>query len=711
MRRMSTGLQRAVVSVLVMVSSIWASSVSARVDSAEVPGNVVLITLDTTRADHLGAYGWSHARTPHLDALAARGTRFERCDTVAPITLPSHSSLLTGLLPPRHGVRDNATFVLPSEIQTITTRLRAAGFDTGAVVSAVVLARRHGLDQGFRLYDDDLGSGYTAGTVVGERQAEDTTLAAQRLLQQLKPPFFLWVHYFDPHEEYRPPTQFADAATGPHRRYDGEIAYMDAQVGALLDTLPERTHVAVVGDHGEMLGDHGELTHGLLLYQGARRVPLLLAGPDVPTGHVHSCLVRTTDVAPTLLQFAGVEIPAGLDGESLLPLLPSAASAVDDGVPECRDRLSYSESFLPFFAYQWYPLRTLSNGRFLFLQAPESSLYQLSTDPGEVRDLAAEQPAAVRLWQKRMRDVLAEMGEDLEGEMRPENVISDEQRSQLESLGYLGGGGGGAVAAELPDPRTMTDVAQQLHEAFERVQQGECEDVLRTLQTIVQRDAHNFPALSLAATCLRDGGRVEDALALFRRAAEVNPLSPNPVANIAGCLLLLGRQAEAEAEYRRALALDPTIAEAATNLARLLRQARRQPQALTVLTGALDAGSHDPRVYLERGLIYTELGRLEPALDDFREASRRQPTDVTSLENAARTAYHLRRSGEAASYYERLLLLEPRRLDLWKTLGAVYHFELGKREDALRCFRRALTLEIDPAERGQLEQLVAQLSG
>ncbi len=282
-----------------------ALAVAARVAPPETPRpNVVLITLDTTRADHLGAYGWKHARTPNLDGLSRRGARFERCDTAAPITLPSHATILTGLFPPRHGVRDNGTFALPAAVETVTSRLRAAGYDTAAVVSAIVLARRYGLDQGFRLYDDDLGTGYAEATETSERPAEATTRAALAAVSKLRPPFFLWVHYFDPHEEYRPPARLAEKMSGPNRLYDGEIAYVDEQIGALLAGLPVSTDIAVVGDHGEMLGERGELTHGLMLYAAARRVPLILAGPDVPAGRAVPCLVRTADVAPTLLSWA-----------------------------------------------------------------------------------------------------------------------------------------------------------------------------------------------------------------------------------------------------------------------------------------------------------------------------------------------------------------------------------------------------------------------
>jgi arylsulfatase A-like enzyme/Flp pilus assembly protein TadD len=660
--------------------------------------NLVLITLDTTRADHLGAWGWPHARTPNLDALARRGSRFVRCDTAAPITLVSHSTILTGLYPPRHGVRDNGTFALAPKLETVAETLGGAGYDTAAIVSAIVLARRHGLDQGFRTYDDDMGTGYSAGTEESERPAAATTDAALAALGKLRAPYFLWVHYFDPHEEHKPPTPYADAASGPHRLYDAEIAYMDHEIGRLLAALPADTDLVVVGDHGEMLGEHGELTHGLLLAGAVRRVPLLLAGPGVPAGKNEECLVRTVDIAPTLLQLAGLPPRPGTDGRSLLPL-PSAGKSCD--------RLSYTESFLPFFAYKWYPLRSISDGNFLYLQAPKPSVFHVAADPAEQRDLAIDHPRVAAPWGRRLEQVLAAMGEPVAPRVSAQNVLTDEQRAELASLGYASGGAGGQVTAELPDPRAMMQVANDLHHAVELVQQDRCAEALPSLQRIVKQDAHNFPALELAGQCVRDAGREADALALFQRAARENELSAVPVANAAGSLLALGRRDEAEREYRKALTLDATQPESASNLARILRERGDRRAALAVLDGAVAAGSHGPVVYLERGTVLAEAGRLDEALRDFREAARRSPTDPVPLENAARACYHLGRARDAAQSYEALLRIAPDRVDVWKTLGALY-LELDERADAERCFRRALQLERDPAERAKLEDLLRE---
>lgn len=406
------------------------------------------------------------------------------------------------------------------------------------------------------------------------------------------------MHYYDPHEEYRPPSRFADLGSGASRLYDGEIAFVDEQLGELLAALPAETVVAVVGDHGEMLGEHGETSHGLLLFEGARRVPLLLSGPGVPKGAVEPCLARTADLYPTLLGLAGVAPPPGLDGEPLLPLRGDAGCG----------RISYSESFLPYFAYKWYPLRALSDGRALFLDAPTPSLYQLDGPGGEQSDLAATQPGLVRLWSRRLDRLLETAGERRDRAAEPADTLTEEQRRQLASLGYLGAGGGGSVSAELPDPRARVEIARRLHVAAEGVQQGRCPEVLRELQRIVTEDSHNFPAISLAGQCLRDEGRHAEALALFERAARENPRSAVPVANVAACLLALGRVEEGERELRHALALDPAQSESAAKLARRLRESGRGGEAVAVLDGAIGAGALAPEVFLERGVARAERG-------------------------------------------------------------------------------------------------------
>ncbi len=663
-----------------------------------VPLNVLLLTLDTTRADHLGAWGWPHARTPNLDALAARGVRFSRCDTAAPITLPSHATILTGLFPPRHGARDNGTFVVAPAQTTLAERLRGAGYRTAAVVSSRVLARHYGLDQGFDSYDDDVNADPAHGTRVDERSASGATAAARAALDGPQP-FFLWVHYFDPHAAYQPPPALAASATGPTPLYDAEIAFVDQAIGDLLASLPPNTVVAVVGDHGEMLGEHGEATHGLLLYPGARRVPLILAGPGLPAGRTVECLVRTADLVPTLLGLAKLPVPDDLDGRSLLPLLGDA--------PPC-DRLSYVESFLPFYSHHWYPLRALADDSWLYLDAPQPSLYDLARDAAESRDLAAQEPARTASWAQRLSALLADMGESLHGAAGAAQAASEEERRRLTSLGYLGGAGGGTVSGALPDPRGMTAVAQELHDIAISLQTGRCGPALDRLRVVLRRDPHNVAALDYATQCLLQAGRWADALRFAETAARENPSSPTPRINRASALAHLGEKTAAMAEYRQALVFDPSSREAAVGLARLLRDGGQATEALAVLDRSIAAGARDPGNYLERGITWAELGRIDKALADFEEAARRDPQNPLPIGNAARAADRLGRLGEAVGLYERLLTLEPGNTRALEALGSL-HFKLHQPEPALRRWRQALALERDPIQRQRIESLIRQL--
>ncbi len=466
------------------------------------------------------------------------------------------------------------------------------------------------------------------------------------------------MHYYDPHEEYRPPTRFADAASGPHRLYDGEIAYMDSEIGRLLQALPQATVVAAVGDHGEMLGEHGELTHGVLPFAAARRVPLMLAGPGVPAAQS-----RTAWHAPRTSFRRCSRSPGSTSRRA-----STASRSSPAGPGAACSRVSYSESFLPYYAYKWYPLRTLSDGRALFLQAPQPALFRLDSDPGEAqrsrRRRTGAPPALGDAARAPARGGRGEArgGAGAAGDAR-RGAAPPARQSRLSLRRRSGERSGSAVAGDLPDPRERVGIAQALHTAAARIQQGGCAEVLRELERIVREDPHNFPALALSGQCLRDAGRHADALRLYERAAQENPASAVPVANVAGSLLQLGRRAEAEREFRHALALDPTEGDSAANLARLLRDSGRGAEALAILDRTIAAGGTSAQLFLERGTMRATAGRLEEALADFREAVRRAPTDPLALENAARALFALGRLQEAALAYETLarLAARPRR--------------------------------------------------
>ncbi len=314
------------------------------------PPNVILVTIDTMRPDHMGCEGYEGARTPNLDAFAASGFHFLRCTTPVPITLPAHTSILTGTTPLYHGVHDNTVYkVAPSNL-TLAEILSESGYDTAGFISGVPLIREFQIDQGFAKYDDDLevddlyswspGRGSDGATQMEERKADATTAAAIRWLrEEAREPFFLWVHYFDPHQSYDPPPPYGDLFYD--RPYDGEIAFVDEQFGRLLaavddEDMSRRTSVVVTGDHGEGLGEHGELTHAMLTYDSTLRVPLImqLVGED-SGGDRLTDEVQLTDIAPTILDHVGLEVPAVMQGVSLVPRLRENRSIRD----RCTSRL------------------------------------------------------------------------------------------------------------------------------------------------------------------------------------------------------------------------------------------------------------------------------------------------------------------------------------------------------------------------------------
>ena len=349
--------------------------VDGRPREASAKPSVLLISIDTTRADRLGCYGRLDASTPNLDRWATEGVVFENAVTSVPITLPAHASLMSGLLPHGHGVRDNGIYRVPDEPPTLAALLAEAGYDTAAVVGAAVLDRQYGLDRGFESYEDSVGP---MGLAIAERDAAAVTSAAAAAARSLRKPFFLFVHYYDPHAAYSPPTPFAERFRPD--LYQGEIAYVDEQVGRLRRELEglgllEDTVVVITSDHGESLGEHGEPTHGVFLYQATLRVPLIIVAPKRwPGGRRVAALASLIDVPPTLLELTGVRVPDGLDGRSLAPAVDGAAAGA---------RWLPLESEFGYNSYGWAPLSGITDGALKWIDAPEPELYDLVTDPAE----------------------------------------------------------------------------------------------------------------------------------------------------------------------------------------------------------------------------------------------------------------------------------------------------------------------------------------
>lgn len=635
--------------------------------------NILLITLDTTRADHLGAYGNRRARTPNLDRLAARGVLFERAITAAPLTLPAHASLLTGQYPFSHGVRNNGTFTLTGAMPTLTAALHEAGYRTAAFVSAFVLDHRYGLARGFDRYDDRLAI---------ERRGGDTAALAQAWLGETAGdprPFFVWVHLYDPHDPYEPPPPFAQAfADSP---YDGEIAYDDEVIAGVLDRVrtvgaAESTIVAVAGDHGESLGDHGEATHGLFVYESTIRIPLIMSGGGLPSGRRIPALVRGIDLAPTLLDAAGVPPLRATDGRSLLPLVAGHGPGPQD---------AYAETYFPELYMNWAPLRALQDARWKFIDAPEPELFDLANDDGERTNLASREPARAAALRQAVVNAASARTPDA-----ALTRVDRETAQKLAALGYIGTVGASTAgdAASRPDPKTMVDVFNTLRAANTAVQRGEFKQAEAAARRVLARDGDNAFATMILARAEMEQGRLREASSHYRRYASLVPASADAHHWRAICLSRLGEIDRAIEEEDAALALDPADAEAYelrggllasrsrteaavsdlrkavalspdnalfhVGLARVLVDMRNLPEAERAVRRALDLQPDNPDALAASASLRAAQGQLDAARIAFeRSLARRAEADDVRLDYA-RVLDRLGRRSEARAEYERL---------------------------------------------------------
>ncbi len=499
------------------------------------PPSVLLLTLDTTRADALGVYvgrkaGGRGARTPVLDRLAARGVRWAQAITPAPLTLPAHASLFTGLAPPEHGVQTNGSDVLARAVPTLAEAYGSRGYTTAGFVASTVLDRNFGLARGFGSYGDRF---------TGVRVAREMTDAALEWLgrQSAGKPLFLWVHYYDPHTPYSPPGLDPEAPLA--QRYAGEVASMDKEIGRLLAALPGgagRWLIAAVGDHGESLGEHGEPDHGIFLYHSTLHVPLLLAGPGVPRGKVVEEAVSTSRLASTLLRLTG-KGKAALPFGRPLPGLPALDSGTASPV--------YAETRYPLTAYGWSPLEAMFDGRFKLIVAPRPELYDLAADPGETRNLLEEGQEG-RQEARRLKAALRAAQRSFMAHPTPSAAADPELARALESLGYLSGSGTSGKGTL--DPKDGPALLAELAAAKELMRQRNWPQAVARLKELVRRSPGSVGFLMPLAQALLEKGEDGAAIATYRQAVRENPRRIETHRSLAAAYRRLGREEEAKLE-------------------------------------------------------------------------------------------------------------------------------------------------------------------
>ncbi|HJS59707.1 MAG TPA: sulfatase-like hydrolase/transferase [Vicinamibacteria bacterium] len=657
------------------------------------PRNLLIVTLDTLRADHVGSYGYVAARTPRLDGLAARGLRFERATTVTPLTLPAHSSLLTGTFPAFHGVRDNGGFYLGDEQVTLAEVLKERGFRTGGFVSAFVLDSRWGIAQGFdRFFDEFDFSKFekAAGMDAIQRPGRETVDAALAwLAEDRRKPFFAWVHLYDPHTPYTaPPEQAALFPRGLLGAYDAEIAEADTQLGRLLDALEGdgrlgSTLVAVLGDHGEMLGEHGEATHGFFVYDAAVRIPMVLAGPAVPERVVKD-QVRIVDVMPTALELLRVPLPAAVQGASLMPLARGERLALK----------AVAESWYPRFHYGWSELVTIQDERFKLIRAPRPELYDVQRDPGERSDLAAAEGRQVEVLRGALEEMLARLGSG-----RPvagPQAMDAETAERLQALGYVGGTISARHLEERPrgDPKDKIELYNLLKRATGASAEGRTDEALSSVRSVLEQDPEVLEGHMLLGNFLSKAGKHAEAVGAYKKALSLDPEHHESLFRLALAYKELGRPADARVGFERAQQLDPRNMRITLQLADLDMREKHFEAAETRLQKAIGEQEEPQRLLLKLGECYLETKRWEEAEKALRDAIARDPKLETAHFNLGLALEERRDVVAAQAAYAKEIEENPKAYRAAFNLGRLLQ-RSGRQREALERFRQVVPLAPD----------------
>lgn len=622
--------------------------------------NVLLVTIDTLRADHLGCYGFRLARTPNIDRLAAEGVRCANAVSAAPITMPSHSTILTGLYPPAHGVRDNGVYALADDVVTLPERLKAKGYATQAFVSAVVLSRRYNLTQGFDGYDDDLWAEDAPKMfMIRDRPAERT---AEKFVAWLdnwqkesgRRPFFAWVHFFDPHQPYSPPAQ--DRALSP-TLYDAEIAAADRGVGRLVEALRARgilddTLVVFTADHGESLGEHQEKTHAIFIYDATVHVPLVWRYPRVmPTGRVYPGPVRTVDIVPTILGILGLPGGGETQGQDLLPALRGTVPP-----PELPQ---YSESLLSELGFGMAPLHGVRWDGYKWIRAPKPELYDLRNDPKELHNLYPGDERRGRLLDAELQRILDES--EKRATKAKENPMTRETQEMLQALGYLAPGAERRGVSGM-DPKDGIKVYNKLEDARHLAQRKKWEEAARMLGEILDELPGHVSARNVLALCRLRQGRLEEAKDQYLRSLATDPNQFRVHAMLGTVALMQGRLDEADKQYHTALAANSGFVEAMANLGFIASLRNDDKTAEQWYQKAIAADPGFPLARRRFGDLHYEAGRYEDALGFYEKALEVSPNDFRAAIQAGNSARRLSDPARAESFFRRAASMRP---DSW----------------------------------------------
>ncbi|MGA1840177.1 MAG: tetratricopeptide repeat protein [bacterium] len=643
-----------ITSVILLVSAAkFASPMGSRAKGPRY--NLLLITIDTLRADHLGCYGYNKVKTPAIDSLAKEGVLFTRAFTPVPVTLPSHVSIMTGQYPIQHGIRNNGNFILGPDATTLAEVMKAQGYRTGACIGAFVLDSLFGLDQGFDFYDDSLPKeGAAAILLENERRAEAVTQAGLNWLEKNKDaPFFLWLHYFDPHAIYLPPNPFKEEYKG--NLYDGEIAYTDSCIDNLLQgmeklELKERTIIILTSDHGEGLGEHGEPTHAIFIYDSTLQIPLIIRDPGgtLPSGKINA-MVTTLDIFPTildLLDLSSKEINLKFEGKSLMPLIIKKVDSLHSEI--------LCESLYPELNFGWSRIEGVRTPEWKYVSAPRPELYNLIEDPKETKNLF---PQTTNVWQDKLTALKAALGPEKESAVS----LDDQVRQRLESLGYVWTAKE-EHSGERPDPKDMIHIMEGIDRGVSYIYLGFYDRARKEFQKILEINPENASALFYLASIEERTGNLE----------------------------------EAERIFKRLLTISPDYLDVHNHLGVIYHKKGDLDMALREFELALEQAEYS-EVYYNLSVVSRLKGQQDKAVKAAHMAIELDPNYADAINQLGQLAFDKGAPEEASKYFLRALRIEPKHLEASNNLGVLYHSQ-GREEEAIKAFRHALSIDPNRGE-------------
>ena len=673
-RRVRTLAAVSVISLAAMALAAWAWWHARTSRTETIDGPIILISVDTLRADHLPIYGYRHVDTPGIDALARDGVVFEKAWTHSPLTLPAHTSILSGRLPFEHGVRDNIGFVVSPQLPLLPSLLKPAGYSSAGVVSAYVLRSETGIGHGFDLFDSRMppASPEMSFGQVQRDGAESVKIAADWVARQASSRYFLFLHLYEPHKPYTPPARYSRYAP-----YDGEIAYADELVGRLIELLKargeyDRALIVFLSDHGEGLGDHGEDEHGIFLYTETTHVPLVMKLPGSrDAGRRVGVPVQHIDLVPTILDLAGAPALPGLRGRSLRPLLTSTQPIPEVGI--------YAESLYPRYHFGWSELYALTDSRYRFVKAPRRELYDLATDAGERANLIDQRGSTVAGMQAALDQLISGRSVTMPGS------ISREDLERLQALGYVGSQSSvpAQVAGDvLPDPKDKVETLETYRRAVGLAGERRYAEAIPLLRKVVSENPGMGDVwLQLAMLQVR-AGQMPQALAAYQRFVELHPSDPSGLLGVAGVYLDL-KQYDKAARHAELAASTADAADARQRgaayemLARIALAQHDDPRALAYARQAQDADSALPMLPFVEGLVKYRAGRYEDALPLFENALRLlEGRTITVRELQFYTGDTLARLGrvdQAEPHLREEVRLYPQNGRAWSSLAMLYY--------------------------------------